>query len=454
MKVITHISAALTVTLVLVASHANADDGKNKKTIFNVLDDVVGGGVCDSLNSTKPIVGCGTSSGQQADKPSKRNQIAGSNSNRQPDALRQRNRDIQRALNHFGFDAGAVDGQLGRKSRAAMSKYQSYMGETANGQLTQTQRQDLIDAYKRDTAGEGKEYADIVQEEGNKGLLKAFSDPDYADEFREAKLPAEKSGSVPPVGNSQDEKFAGLPDINDKESVFPDLNASEADRFESMAIYCELVDGLTDANGGVMTINKIDDPNQALGEQFCDARTYAITQSESLLERASISEAQLVKACIQIAGSLNEATSRIAKDNTRHVKATANRIVGQMFGNDTKKALRYGELCLGTGYRQDNAEIALGAATVLMAIGKIPYAEILGHHLRFGFGADRSEAASVDWYETALAAMDQGEAPVFFPTKSAQRNAIIAEALKTARIKQTSNSLDGTKFPDLTLIKD
>src|SRR6056297_3660997 len=45
----------------------------------------------------------------------------------------QEGRQIQTSLNYFGFDAGGVDGQLGRKSRAAISRYQSYMGYAATG---------------------------------------------------------------------------------------------------------------------------------------------------------------------------------------------------------------------------------------------------------------------------------------------------------------------------------
>ena len=47
----------------------------------------------------------------------------------------QAGREIQTSLNYFGFDAGRVDGQLGRRTGAAVSNYQAYLGYPVTGQL-------------------------------------------------------------------------------------------------------------------------------------------------------------------------------------------------------------------------------------------------------------------------------------------------------------------------------
>ena len=73
--------------------------------------------------------------------------------------------------------------------------------------------------------------------------------------------------------------------------------------------------------------------------------------------------------------------------------------------------------------------MALGGATVLLSTGQMPYAEVMGHHLRWGFGTTRTPGAANGWYQTALDAMQQGAAPVFVPSKSAERNAIIQASL-------------------------
>ncbi|MDZ7884406.1 MAG: peptidoglycan-binding domain-containing protein [Mycobacterium sp.] len=40
-------------------------------------------------------------------------------------AQRQQNREVQTALNHFGYPVGAPDGAIGPRSRAAISSYQA-----------------------------------------------------------------------------------------------------------------------------------------------------------------------------------------------------------------------------------------------------------------------------------------------------------------------------------------
>ena len=57
---------------------------------------------------------------------------------------RQQNREMQASLNYFGFDAGPVDGQVGRKTRAAIADYQRYMGYEGTGTLTSFQQSDRL----------------------------------------------------------------------------------------------------------------------------------------------------------------------------------------------------------------------------------------------------------------------------------------------------------------------
>ncbi|MFC3117684.1 peptidoglycan-binding protein [Jhaorihella thermophila] len=62
---------------------------------------------------------------------------------------RAQNRDIQTALNYFGYPAGAADGVLGRRSRAAIAQFQAEMGYTADGYLDAYERDFLLNSYQR-----------------------------------------------------------------------------------------------------------------------------------------------------------------------------------------------------------------------------------------------------------------------------------------------------------------
>ena len=57
-------------------------------------------------------------------------------------------RDTQTALNYFGFNAGAVDGQIGSGTRAAIERYQMVMGYPINGRSYPSYQYDnLMQAY-------------------------------------------------------------------------------------------------------------------------------------------------------------------------------------------------------------------------------------------------------------------------------------------------------------------
>lgn len=60
----------------------------------------------------------------------------------------QMGRDTQTALNYFGFNAGAVDGQIGAGTRQAIERYQALMGYPINGREYATYQYDnLMQAY-------------------------------------------------------------------------------------------------------------------------------------------------------------------------------------------------------------------------------------------------------------------------------------------------------------------
>ena len=68
-------------------------------------------------------------------------------------AQREQNREVQTALNQFGYNVGTPDGSIGPKSRAAISQYQATLGYPPTGQLTDYERTILVTAYHRAVAG-------------------------------------------------------------------------------------------------------------------------------------------------------------------------------------------------------------------------------------------------------------------------------------------------------------
>ena len=87
----------------------------------------------------------------------------------------QEGRNIQASLNYFGFNAGSVDGQLGRKSRDAISRYQAYLGYPVTGQLSAFEQNLLISSYNRAQAGGYAVQQQVATNpDGTRGLLKTY----------------------------------------------------------------------------------------------------------------------------------------------------------------------------------------------------------------------------------------------------------------------------------------
>lgn len=84
-------------------------------------------------------------------------------------------REIQSALNYFGFEAGTVDGRVGRNTRAAIADYQDYMGYPETGKLTSFEQHVLTRSYLRAEAGGANTWQEIARHpDGTRGLLKIY----------------------------------------------------------------------------------------------------------------------------------------------------------------------------------------------------------------------------------------------------------------------------------------
>ncbi len=361
---------------------------------------------------------------------------------------RQQNREVQSALNAFGFPAGTVDGSLGSRSRGAISTYQAYMGYPATGYLEEYQRVNLVSSHQRMQAGGGNAYPQVVANEGTRGLLKAFADPNYANRYGGAQTGNSVTASGQVQTFNQNETYAAAA----QPAPLAPLSLSGAQSSASMVSHCKIVNSQTQANGVILASN-VTNPDQALGEQFCEARADAIRQSDTLRASVDQSDAQLRAGCTQIADAMAPAIAQIASAGAASVAVTAQQTANALFNGDMATATGYGQICLGLGYREDDAKMALGAATVMMAAGRAPYAEFVGHHVRWGFGTDAPRGGSAGWYDTALSAMENGAEPAVLPEKEKSRNAIIRASLISSGVAAPVKafSASGGGLPTLNL---
>ncbi|MEP1518690.1 peptidoglycan-binding domain-containing protein [Ascidiaceihabitans sp.] len=403
-------------------------------------------------------------------------------------AQRQQNRDVQSSLNAFGFPVGTVDGSLGKRSRSAIRDYQGYMGYPSTGQLTDFERQTLVNGWQKFNAGAGNAYPRTMAALGPRGLLKIERDPNFAAQYGDNTGQAyagnnnnngqngfnnntgqngynNNNGQAAFANNGQNgfSNTAQTQNGNAQQPIQPLPKANQAGQVVAGAIpklkplqpigkvavsaasRCELVDQTTRIQGFIQASN-MTDSNQALSEKFCEARGYAITQGGSVASQFQVSETELTSLCEQIQGGYAGVVATLPTAQEAQVVASSQSTAAQLGLTDPATTAAYGQICIGIGYRLDNAEMALSGALAMLAAGQAPYGEIVGHHLREGFGVAATPAAAAPWYRSAMGALEQGATPAFVPSTTAERVQVIRAALQ---LDQQRASGGGNGLPKL-----
>lgn len=448
-------------------------------------------------------------------------------------AQRQQNRETQTALNYFGFPAGTPDGVMGRKSRAAISQYQAYLGFPASGQLTPYERDFLMSSYSRAQIGGPQVIKAMQGPEGTRGLLRSWRDEaagvrTASSGYGYGGLPVEVSEAIDEIASStepsagqlmQRSGFMHLADINGdgKNDYLIDTSVSGSSFWcgashcavmvfastpqgysrndfqardvtmanfschqgtcrmtdqasvpaavpapapapqqgstvmasagqaqplggiqlfgapaaeapaPSLASYCSKVSLLTSSNGGYATAANMADPELALGEQFCLARSYAINEGEARVAKlGGVSQAQVDSQCDSFGPAVQPFLAKLGSQGSGAVLADVQKFVLQS-NMSAEQLTNTAAICLFSGYRRDNMDVALAAALLMSAAGQRPYGELVGHHLAQGFGATRDGSRAQDWFTVAVTAIEGGAEPVFAPGQP-ERTALIKAA--------------------------
>ncbi|MDW4499449.1 peptidoglycan-binding domain-containing protein [Sulfitobacter sp. D35] len=354
----------------------------------------------------------------------------------------QQGREIQSSLNYFGFNAGSVDGQLGRQSKAAVGRYQAFMGFPATGDLTPYQLNILTSSYYRAQSG-APDVQQTINRNGVRGVLKAT----YAQLNGQPAQPQTAAQTAPtttvvvnpqpaPVAAPKAAVAAAAPSqaptpaapVTEAAADAPALpNFFGQGSQASLASHCNAVSLVTNTNGGFTTLASMNDPETALNEQFCLARTYAIARSEELIGQVQGFTPQQVAA--QCEGFGPAVRDFVAALSVKPRDAVEQDVSDFVLGTGMSPAQLSGtaRICLGVGYRTDNMDVALGSALVLYALGEKVYGELMGHHLAMGFGASKRTDAAATWYQAGLQAADGGAEAVFVPGQP-ERTELIRKA--------------------------
>ncbi|RLJ60143.1 putative peptidoglycan binding protein [Litoreibacter meonggei] len=359
-----------------------------------------------------------------------------------PSYVRQERREIQTSLNYFGFPAGSPDGVLGRRSRAAISNYQAHMGYPATGQLTDYEKNFLLQSYNRAiTGGVATSQLIAASPSGPRGLLTRYRN-EAAGVGTAAVAPVAPATTIvvapqPQVLQPQTlggtttttttvTALAGAATVGTPQSgSLPSFMGKTT--AVSLASHCNQVSLLTSTNGGFMTADTMVDTNLALNEQFCLARTYAISEGEQLSSKIQgFTPAQIAQQCEGFGPALKEHVAAMSlKPHTAVLQDVSSFVLST--GMSPVQLAGTAKICLSVGYRTDNMDVAIGSALLLAVLGEQVYSELMGHHLAQGFGVSKRTDLALPWYDMGLTAIENGATPVFAPGQP-ERNALLRKA--------------------------
>ena len=370
----------------------------------------------------------------------------------------QEGKEIQASLNYFGFNAGSVDGQLGQKTRNAVSSYQAYLGYPVTGQLSPFEQELLISSYNRAQAG-GMQTSQLVaaSPDGTRGLLKQYRSEMASGGATMAGAPMMAAPGttvvVNPVmpqgqGMGQGTLTAAAPAPTAPSGSMPAFAAAQPDggampnfmgngATVSLASHCNKVSLMTNTNGGFVTEASMSDPNQALNEQFCLARTYAISTGEDMISKVQgFTPEQIAQQCQGFAPTMSSQVAALSIQPRDQVLTDTSAFVLNS-GMSPAQLASTAKICLSVGYRTDDMDVALASSLLLVALGERAYGELLGHHLSQGVGVTRRPDLAQAWYGDSLSAIDAGMPAVFAP----------GQPERQGLLRKASMSLSGAVIP-------
>lgn len=342
-------------------------------------------------------------------------------------------RQVQTALNYFGFDAGFVDGQVGPSTRAAVERYQAFRNYPVNGRSfpenqalhlinayqwannggaaqTGLQRQALLAAYQQHLAGtlnQPTPQPSVAPTPNNTTVI--------VNPATTTVIPA--PGTVAPVTTVAATSGAPVPNLFSGAAATPALSSR-----------CDAVALQGQANGGMMTLGNLTNPSFALSEQFCTARASAVNQGHDLTQAiAGLSYADITVQCEGFSTAVAGQTAQLGTLSPQQAMGAAQGFA-YTTGIPQAEMAATARVCLGIGYGADNMDMAMGSALMLVASGEPAYGELIGHHLREGFGVTGDDAKAQAWFNMSLTAVESGAPAVFSPT-DAGRLPLIRQAV-------------------------
>lgn len=299
---------------------------------------------------------------------------------------------IQLALNYYNFEAGTPDGLFGPSTRAAIRRYQTYIGEPATGELTAAQTTVLLSAYARDTAGASNPFSAAPGPTGpaagsGSGQMSALM----------ASLGSQNAAGLAPV--AQPAVAGAAP------AALPATTTEAA--APTPAALCTQTAQTGTAKGLVAETSPLD----PIVTSYCSAVGYAVQHSVELTKAvAGFDPAVSGKQCDDwLAANRATVDGALTKTPEEAVKALAAIVPGA--DPAQQKATRDSfSICHGIAEAAGKPEDARAYAALVAAFGGAGYGELVAASSALGMGAAQSREQANAWYLWTAEGLDGGGA--------------------------------------------
>lgn len=292
---------------------------------------------------------------------------------------------VQVALNYYNFEAGTPDGVFGPGTRAAIRRYQSYIGEPATGEMTAAQTTALLSAYARDTAGSTPGlFAGNRTASGNAQMSTLL-----------ASLGSQGTNDLAPA--TPEPALATAPASATEAAPLPVATGPVPDDL------CKAPAAAPAKGPGAAS------PAETVVDSYCSAVGYAVQNSVTLSKAVmGFDPAVSGKQCADwLVANRAKLDGALAKEPEAAIADLAALVPGA--AEPQKAAMRDSfSICHGIAQAAGNTPDARAFAALVASFGGAGYGELVAASDALGLGTAQSGAQANAWYLWTAEAIDGG----------------------------------------------
>ncbi len=319
---------------------------------------------------------------------------------------------IQRALNHFGFQAGPADGLFGSKTRAAIRRYQEAAGVPVTGTLTQDQRAHLLTQYAKSL--NGGSLRTTSKAEPRPPVTTGGTTKSSSAKPQQPRSKSEPNRSAVKILAALDASDLGAASGDDTAKSGDDRALADASLTEKMCAALDTQGALESLEIG-QTQDK-EDRSRIIGQSYCTSRAWALQQSNDFMSGLPDFEAETVSAqCTEFFDAQKAALFEMLALPADEAATSLKALLSTSNASEQQQYQEFFSVCYGLSEFEANLSQSMVFAALLVGADNDAYGEIVGERLVLGLEDTSQNELGANWLSFTAAALDNGADPLVLP---------------------------------------